>query len=183
VTLLTKYYNHHLRCFAISSLSKAAYTLSGILPSQLKKSETNEKIQENIVENEELVSAGNSKSTVKRPIKLKMYKSVNKVNTIRNNFGAVAHLFFYPILHILAITISTNNNIQKNDIQEIRNTKGTLNLNIVDEESFIRNSNAAKPLNNSKVRVHNEEEGKGIHSHHLKIICLSSLLFNEYVLV
>lgn len=183
MTLLTKYYNHHLRCFAISSLSKAAYTLSGILPSQLKKSETNEKIQENIVENEELVSAGNSKSTVKRPIKLKMYKSVNKVNTIRNNFGAVAHLFFYPILHILAITISTNNNIQKNDIQEIRNTKGTLNLNIVDEESFIRNSNAAKPLNNSKVRVHNEEEGKGIHSHHLKIICLSSLLFNEYVLV
>jgi hypothetical protein len=169
-----------LRCFAISSLSKAAYTLSNISPQEVNQSELKNLKEkklipnptENLNEHKELLNncTKKSKSTMKTPLKYKLLKS--KSNTIQNNFGVISHLFFYPILHILAITISNNSKIQKKDISDIhtsKNIKGAVNLNIIQiEEPFIRNSNTMKTLkNDSKDRLHNDEEGNNYHRFYL----------------
>lgn len=163
-----------LRVFAISSLAKAAYTLSGIIPSGVGTMNKTEKGVKIISKENESDSNERKKTIVRRPNKLAA--AAKKITHFRNNFGPVSAIFFYPILRIIALVIANNsaNRIKKSKPSEKDKkiyenitfiSKELFNLDIKEDEPFIRNSLLANtPKKQKKVVLIDEEDGDGLYS-------------------
>ena len=179
-----------VRVFAISSLARAAFALSGTSRSNevsakicnLEKSQEGSDLNQPIIQKNDL-KRGTS-TIIKRPLKLAASRKQKVI--LVNSFNAVAPLFFYPILKLLIERISNDsNNIMKE--RELKQCKGNGDLvqliprdSVMEKlgSSFSQNSIAAHIIsrnddNNVKLTDKNKKglsgsyemnEGDGLHS-------------------
>ena len=176
-----------MRIFAIASLSKAAFSLSGLLnikqvpeaEVQLDQSKVSkERGKRKEIEDEKKAVLDNSVSnssnslrndprsestTVKRPLKLAA--DARKKVYVVNKFGLVGPLFYYPILRLLAVTISNinSNEMKKEKMKQIAKNSVPTKISFTSDEnsfegSFIRNSLIAK--SNKKKKSKNGGNGE-----------------------
>lgn len=176
-----------VRVFAISSLARSAFALSGVAQSaEILKDTCNLHINNEIQRSNQSNNPINdqvkcSMTTITKPLKLATLAKLRKI--VINNFNPVAPLFFYPILKLLAKAIS---NTSYNRMIKRKDTKHEKGYNFIDSNtpdvsnvdklgsSFIRNSlsvgDTMMAVNQKEARkkglsgINEIDEGDGLHS-------------------
>ena len=116
-----------VRVFAISSLGRAAFALSGARRStgensnnicNLEKTQVDNDSNQHIIQTNDLKKG--SSTTIKRPLKLAAAKKQKVI--VVNSFNDVAPLFFYPILKLLIEKISNDSDkiLKENEMMQTK---------------------------------------------------------------